>query len=144
MNVAKRLSMVILMQKDLDAAVAFYQDLGCKLKFRLKNQWAELVLDNVKISLCPTEFDQGERRTGFVFQMDDVQKFYEDCKDDMAFVKEPLVKVHGIMVSVKDPGGNIIDLYQPTPEKVKEFIKQAKERNDEGCKGQKSASCCQS
>jgi len=32
------------------------------------------------------------------------------------------------MVSIKDPNGNIIDLYQPTPKKLRKFIKEVKEK----------------
>ena len=36
-----KIAMIILMQRDLDAAVAFYHDLGLQLKFRMKDRWAE-------------------------------------------------------------------------------------------------------
>jgi len=31
------------------------------------------------------------------------------------------------MCSFKDPGGNIFDLYQPTPEKVQEMVEKMKQ-----------------
>ena len=59
----------------------------------------------------------------------DVQKSYDELKAaGIEFVREPNAAVHGIMASIKDPGKNIIDLYQPTPEKVEEMVKNIKEK----------------
>lgn len=138
-STAKRVSMVILMQHDLDAAVSFYQELGCTLVFRLKGKWAELQLAGIQIGLCPTENTLQETRTGLVFEVEDINLFYEKHKNNFTFLREPLEKVHGIMTSIKDPGGNIIDLYQPTPEKVQELAKKIKE--EEACCSSK-AGCC--
>ncbi len=45
------------------------------------------------------------------------------------------------MASMKDPGGNIIDLYQPTPEKVQKIVKDVVTKDQEkgGDKGGLSA-----
>lgn len=126
-----RLSMAILMEHDLDAAVDFYKNLGLTLNFHMKGQWAEFALEGgIKFGLCPISEKVGDIRTGLVFEVDDVRKLYEDQQGAIDFMAEPLEKTHGIMLSVKDPGGNIIDLYQPTPEKIQEIIDKAKQ---EGC-----------
>lgn len=140
MQAAKRLSMVILMQKDLDAAVSFYQELGCNLVFRLKDKWAELALNGIQIGLCPSTEDQEDHRTGLVFEIEDLMAFYKERKDEFCFLRDPLEKIHGIMVSLKDPSGNIIDLYQPTPERIKEVASQAVAENDSCCSSKKG--CC--
>lgn len=141
MQTAKRLSMVILMQNDLDAAVSFYQELGCTLVFRLKDTWAELVLNGVQIGLCPRSAeDQVEHRTGLVFEVEDLKMFYQERKDEFTFLREPLEKVHGIMVSLKDPSGNIIDLYQHTPEKIKEYASKVQLKEDSCCASKNK--CC--
>ena len=124
MATVSRLSMIILMQHDIEQAIAFYQKLGCTLRFKLPNQWAELGLADMTIGLCPTSQAAEPRRTGLVFAVDDVQAFYNTYKDTLNFLSEPVIKMHGGMISVQDPHGNIIDLYQATPEKVQEILKQ--------------------
>lgn len=143
----KKVGMIILMERDLAAAVEFYKKLGLKLKFHLKDKWAEFELQNVKIGLCPTDEDLGLVRTGIVFEVEDLQAFFEANKGTMEFFGEPHVAVHGIMISFKDPSGNVLDLYQPTPEKVRELIKKTaqEEGNDSCCKPSDSQEdgCCQ-
>ena len=124
----KKIHMVILMQTDLAAGVVFYQKLGLNLKFHLKNKWAEFELGEVKLGLFPGN-ERQEWRTGIVFEIDDIKRLYEKMNDGIEFVGEPIEKIHGIMVSIKDPNGNIVDLYQPTPNKLREFIKEVKEKD---------------
>lgn len=136
-----KINMVILMEHDLDAAVAFYQQLGLRLIFRLKDKWAEFELGGVKIGLCPTSTAQSDFTTGLVLQVDDLYAVYEQLKSSMNFLNEPMAKAHGIMVSIKDPGNNIIDLYQPTPEILQELMKKnAQKENNKGCCGSKNDS----
>lgn len=136
-------SMVILMQPDLDAAVAFYNELGLKLQFRMKDKWAEFDLNGVKIGLCPASGPVQESRTGIVLHCADVAQAYSSLKDSLIFLSEPVAATHGIMVSIKDPGGNILDLYQPTPEKLKETLRQTYEQASGCCKDeQQQATRC--
>lgn len=140
-----RLTMVILMVKDIEKAVAFYESLGGQKRCLFPKSWAELSLDGLTIALCHTEQDQGQRRTGMVFSIDDVMAFYEKQKETLLFLEEPVTKLHGIMVSVQDPSGNVLELYQATPEKVREFMESQKEI---GCCTQEAAditdNCCKS
>ena len=144
----KKVGMIILMERDLAQAVEFYKSLGLKLKFHLKDKWAEFELANVKIGLCPTNEDLGLIRTGIVLEIEDLRAFFEARKGSMEFFGEPHEAVHGIMISFKDPSGNVLDLYQPTPEKVRELIKKTaqEEGNDSCCKPSDSedAGCCDS
>lgn len=143
MATVNRLSMIILMQQDIDKAVTFYQTLGCMLRFKLPGQWAELGLADITIGLCPTNQPSEPRRTGLVFAVDDVQVFYNAHKDTLPFLNEPVIKTHGGMVSLQDPYGNIIDLYQATPEKVQEILK--KDCNKNSCcknKSETTDTCC--
>ena len=140
----KRVGMVILMERDLAAGVEFYKSLGFHLKFHLKDKWAEFELGDVKLGLCPTDEEERLVRTGIVLEVDDLKKMYEERKDTIHFFSEPNIAVHGIMVSFKDPSGNVLDLYQPTPENVKELIRKTAEKNGEtedSCCGAKD-SCC--
>lgn len=134
------ISMNIIMAYDLDAVVEFYRMLGLTLNFHMKGQWAEFVVGNMKLGICPmSEQPTHDVRTGIVFQVNDLIKMYNEMGDTINFVVAPLEKVHGIMASVKDPAGNIIDLYQPTPEKVADVVAQAKK--EDGC-GKKDDECC--
>ncbi len=117
--------MLILLQPDLEKAIEFYKKLGLKLKFHLKDSWAEFVVGDVKIGLCPTSGSPTQNVTGIVLQTDDLMALYNQFKDTVPFRSEPVEKVHGIMVGFEDPGGNIIDLYQPTPDKVQDLIKKS-------------------
>ena len=125
-----KLGMVILMQPDLSKAVEFYKKLGMKQKFHLENKWAEFDLGCIKFGLCPTEQAQDNIRTGIVFEIfDNLLDLHKKLQaEGVIFVNEPVVAPHGVMVGVKDPGGNVFDLYQPTPEKFKEFVEKSKEQ----------------
>lgn len=126
--------MIILLQNDLARAVAFYQEFGFLLKFHVSQKWAEFEVDGVKLGLAHSIQDLPERRTGIVFGVEDLQSFYEQHKDDIEFIGQPVEAVHGFIISFKDPGNNIIDLYQPTPEKVKAAVeKAAKDAQDKKC-----------
>jgi catechol 2,3-dioxygenase-like lactoylglutathione lyase family enzyme len=142
----KKVGMIILMQRDLAQAVEFYTSLGLKLKFHLKDKWAEFELGNVKIGLCPTDEDLGLIRTGIVLEVEDLRAFYAANKGVMEFFGEPNEAVHGIMISFKDHSGNVLDLYQPTPEKVRELMKKAaQEGEQDGCckPSADESGCCQ-
>jgi catechol 2,3-dioxygenase-like lactoylglutathione lyase family enzyme len=125
-----KLGMVILMQPDLAKAVEFYQKLNIPLKFHLKDRWAEFDLGCVKFGLCPTEHAQDNIRTGLVLEvLQDLLELHKKLKaEGVTFVNEPVVAPHGVMVGFKDPGGNVIDLYQPTPDKLKDFAEKQKEQ----------------
>ncbi len=135
--------MLILMEHDLPKAIEFYQKLGLKLIFHLKDKWAEMRLGDVKIGLCPTSKPQ-EGHTGIVFEVDDMHAAFDALKKDgVEFLNEPVEATHGIMVSLKDPHGNIIDLYQPTPEKVAKLMKETAkaDRKEDGCCGAQDVCC---
>lgn len=127
-----KVGMVILMQADLKKAVEFYEKLDIKKNFHLEGKWAEFDLGCVKLGLCPTDNPQDNVRTGIVLEiMQDLHALYKRLKDDgVHFFSEPVTAPHGIMVAFKDPGGNVLDLYQATPEIYKEFIEQQKNKNN--------------
>ena len=118
-----KVGMLILMENDLEKAIEFYQKLGFPLVFHLKEKWAELGIGDIKLGLAPTDQQLPDRHTGIILEIDDVKKAYDELSQKgVTFIREPHEAVHGIMTSIKDPGGNIMDLYQPTPEKVHEVI----------------------
>ena len=121
-----KVGMIILMQPDLKKAVEFYEKLELKKSFHLEGKWAEFDLGCVKLGFCPTEHPQDNIRTGVVLEVaQDLHEMYKRLKaDGVEFFSEPVVAPHGIMVAFKDVGGNVVDMYQPTPEIYKEFIKE--------------------
>lgn len=121
-----KLGMVITMHSDLDKSIEFYKMLGLKLNFHMKGQWAEFSLNGVKFGMCPTKEKYDNVRTGLVLEIEeDLMAFYEEFKKKgVAFVNEPQVAPHGVMVGLKDPCGNVLDLYQATPEKMKKFTEE--------------------
>jgi len=122
-----KVGMILLMVSDIEKAVEFYKNLGLILKFHLKEQWAEFEdTRGLKIGLYPTTEEPFERHTGIVLEVEDIRKTQEYFgRHGIEFLKDPEVAIHGIMANVKDPSGNVLDIYQPTPEKVKELAKQA-------------------
>ena len=138
-----RLAMVILMVNDIEKAAAFYEVLGAQKRCLFPKSWAELTLDGITIALCNTDQEQPQRRTGLVFAINDLIAFYAQHKGALTFLEEPITKLHGIMTSLQDPSGNIIELYQATPEKVREFMESQK---GSGCcgEGMVDDKCCKS
>ncbi len=121
-----KVGMLITIQHDIEAAFEFYKRLGLLPKFHIKERWAEFELANTKLVLCPTEKELPERHTGIVLEVADLHQLYADLSQkDIPFVTPPKEAAHGIMASIKDPGHNVIDLYQPTPEKMAEVIRQS-------------------
>lgn len=147
-----QLAMVILMVNDVEKAVTFYETLGAQKRCLFPKSWAELSLEGITIALCHTEQEQGQRRTGLVFAVQDLMAFHAEHKATIHFLEEPITKLHGIMGSLQDPSGNIIELYQATPDKVREFMEAQKEAGcckeksaDEGCckdDGKGGSACC--
>ncbi|BDC34221.1 hypothetical protein Noda2021_01790 [Candidatus Dependentiae bacterium Noda2021] len=145
----KKVAMLLLLQPDLEKAVTFYQSLGLKLVFHLKDRWAEFMLGSIQIGLCPSTQDLPERHTGIVFEVDNVRDMFNALQHEITFMAAPQEAVHGIMASIKDPGNNIIDIYQPTPEKVRDLVEQQKAaetccKTDANVEKQVSETCCKS
>ena len=149
MDAVKKVAMIIVMENDLGAAVEFYKKLGLNLAFHVKDRWAEFKVGSLQIGLCPTEEKVNLNRTGIVFEVADLDAFYQAQKETISFLDKPMQAAHGVMASIQDPSGNILDLYQPMPEKIKELAEKLK--NDQCCgdttdcdssKAQEKSSCC--
>ena len=121
-----KVGMLITIQHDIETSFEFYKNLGLVPKFHIKNRWAEFELDNVKFVLCPTSNELPDRHTGIVLEVPDLKNLHTELlAKNVIFVTEPKEAPHGIMASIKDPGNNIIDLYQPTHEKVADIVRKA-------------------
>ena len=126
MQLKPKVHMVILMENNLEEASNFYIKLGLDPVFEVPDKWAEFNAQGVKIGLAPTTHDLPDRHTGVVFEVDNLAQFAEYLKkQNISFYKEPVEALHGIMASIKDPGNNIIDLYQPTPQRLHEAMDKA-------------------
>lgn len=147
-----KVNMFILMQNDVNKAVDYYKAMGLPLKFHVLNKWAEFDINGVKLGLAQTDHELPERRTGIVLEVADLRAFYPQAKTaGIEFLSEPVEAVHGIIASFKDPGNNILDFYQPTPEKVREMMKKQQDsccgsndkESENCCKGEaKKENCC--
>jgi hypothetical protein len=127
-----KVGMLITIQHDIETSFEFYKNLGFAPKFHIKDRWAEFELDTIKFILCPTENELPDRHTGIVLEVKDLKNLHTELlAKNVTFVTEPKEAPHGIMASIKDPGNNIIDLYQPTHEKVADIVRKAQE----GCCG---------
>jgi len=144
MTYVKKVAMIILMQPDLDAAVTFYKELGFTLIFHIKETWAEFDLKGVKICLCPTPKPVSTYHTGFVFEVTDVAALYADLSPRFTFMGEPTKAATGMMVSIKDPGGNIIDFYQSHAPLTAELFGYENRGQHGGCCTPKPETCCKS
>lgn len=146
-NLNVKVGMLILMVKNVEEAIEFYQKLGLPIKFHLKEKWAELSIDGISLGLCPTDQELPDRHTGIILQVNNAQEAFKQLAEaGVEFIREPAEALHGIMASIKDPSGNIMDLYQPTPERVEEMVRQMKE-NPEKCGaecGAECSDCCES
>lgn len=140
MSHVKGVNMLILMQPDLEAAVSFYSELGLEKRFHLQDKWAEFDVAGISLGLCPIQVDEEipDRRTGIVLEVDDLNALVTKMNAENRFLGDPVEAPHGVMISMRDPGGNIVDLYQPTPEKLREFMKKNAQGQENAC----SASCC--
>lgn len=129
-----KVGMFILMVNDVDKATEFYKKIGLPLKFHLENKWAEFTIKDIKLGICPAKFESFDHHTGIVLEVDNIKEFQEQIlKENIQFLRDIVEAPHGLMASIKDPSGNIIDIYEPTPEKLKEFTnKFTQEKETEG------------
>ena len=122
-----KVNMFILMANDIVAMIDFYEKIGLKLLFHVPGKWAEFDINGIKLGIAHTVHELSDRRTGIVLEVPDLYTFYTQAvAAGIAFLDEPAQASHGIVVSFRDPGLNILDFYQPLPEKVQDIIKNMK------------------
>jgi len=132
-----KVGMLILVVPDIEAAVDFYTRLGLPKRFHLKSNWAEFALGDIKLGICPTSQQLPDRHTGIVLEVADMEALRKELEErGIPLLEEPKVAPHGIMASFKDTGNNIIELYQPTPEKVRDLVQKVVDKEDGCCKGE--------
>lgn len=136
--------MVVLMQPDMQKAHTFYKNLGLQEKTVVPGKWIEFDVNGVTVALCPVQDTVQRGYSGFVLQTDDIYAMHKKLSDDgIQWIVAPTVATHGIMASFVDVGGNQIDLYQPTHEKVREVLqKKTCKKEDKCCKKKAVPSFC--
>ena len=100
---------LVLPQKDLAKAVAFYELLGGYCAFYQEHVWAEFELEGIKLALCPTT-TLLERYSGIVFYITDFTTVNNRLLEAGYVLSVPTETVNGKVVMVTDPGGNRIEL----------------------------------
>lgn len=104
-----KIDTIVLLQKDLAKAIAFYELLGGYCTFYQEQVWAEFDLAGIKLALCP--IDQIlDRYSGLVFYIADFQTVSESLLKAGYLLSAPTETINGTVVMVTDPGGNKIEL----------------------------------
>lgn len=104
-----KIDTIVLLQKDLAKAIAFYELLGGYCTFYQEQVWAEFDLAGIKLALCPTD-QLLERYSGLVFYISDFQTVSQSLLKLGYLLSDPTETINGTVVMVTDPGGNKIEL----------------------------------
>lgn len=105
---------LIFPQHDLEKGVSFYELLGARCTLFQESGWAELIISNVKIALCKID-EPMTRFTGAVFALQQLDSCSAKLKKAGYTVSEQTSTALGPVVSVTDPGGNILELIKAAP-----------------------------
>src|SRR3990167_5546632 len=126
-----RVYMVMVLQDDLEKGVTFYRDtLELPCLFYIQKEWAEFELEGLKLGLCQKTDTSGPMHTGIVLEVKDLKTTLTALKErGIEPVQNPVVANHGIIATIADPSGNLIDLYQPEHAAIRQQL----ERLKQGC-----------
>lgn len=109
-----KLSLIYMPVKDLEAALALYRDtLGLEVAWREGDMTAGLTLPGTEVELMLDQDAPEGDKPGPFFQVDDVDAFYAQRRDELAFVAPPKSIPPGRYVAFDDPSGNrvhVLDL----------------------------------
>lgn len=112
--VLKRVQSVYYTVKDMDRAVAFYeQTFGLKLKFRDGDKWAQFDAGNVNFALSsPEESASLEGGAVTAFEVDDMAPYEQAVRDrGCEILQSRDMGGHGRVLAFRDPEGNIVQLF---------------------------------
>ncbi|MEO4055055.1 VOC family protein [Solibacillus sp. CAU 1738] len=102
--------------KDLKEALAFYRDvLGFEEAWREGDHTVALKLPGSDVQLM-IENDEIGLTPGAVFLVDNVDKYYEDNKETLNFIKEPVDIPPGRYAIFQDNSGNLLRILDFTNE----------------------------
>jgi catechol 2,3-dioxygenase-like lactoylglutathione lyase family enzyme len=108
------LTMLYVPKKDLEAALALYRDtLGFEEAWREGDLTAGLILPGTEVQMMLDQDAAEHDKAGPFFQLDDVDAFYAERKDELAFVAPPKAIPPGRYVAFGEPWGkrtHVLDL----------------------------------
>lgn len=134
MSYITSLYMVVLMQPDLEKAREFYKKLGLQEKSAVPDKWIEFDIQGTILALCPVQDGIQRGYSGVVLQTNDIYALYKKlAQEGIQWIVAPTVATHGIMASFIDVGGNQIDVYQPTHEKVRSVLEKKSCKKRQNC-----------
>lgn len=103
--------------KNLKESLTFYREkLGYEEAWREGDHTVALKLPDSEIQLM-IEDDEQELSAGGIFLVDSVDKIYNDNKDTLEFIKEPVDVPPGRYAIYKDNSGNLLRIIDFTKEK---------------------------
>ena len=110
----KRVQSVYYTVKDMDRAVAFYeQTFGMKLKFRDGDKWAQFDAGNVNFALSsPEESASLEGGAVTAFEVDEMAPYQAAIEAaGCTILQQRDMGSHGRVLAFRDPDGNIVQLF---------------------------------
>jgi len=118
--VVRRLQNVYVAATDLDQAVRFYREaLGLRLKFRDGNRWAQFDLGETSFAVSAPPKARPPRGAGAVavFEVESLEAAVVALQSAGAPIQSGVVDMgsHGRILTVRDPAGNPIQLFQRAP-----------------------------
>lgn len=106
---------------NLERAIEFYRDvLG--LPLRVQGSFgAEFLTGEVRVAVHPAVHPESKalvgRHTGLTFHVDGLLHFCGDLHaKGVTFIAEPSQEAYGIMAMVADPDGNVVALWEGSPQ----------------------------
>lgn len=135
-----RLAIAMLLQKDLQQGVAFYQDIGMKLLLYSKGQWAEFDCGGTKVALCPAQEEAVGGHSGLLFEVEDMDFLLARLQEKGIEAPVPMVINLGKLITISDPSGNKIDILEPSDEVESEGCCKDESEASQGCCS--PSSCC--
>jgi len=108
----KSVRYVIVRVSDVSKIVSFWRDnIGLEPSY-VTGVWSEIPLENIIIALLHDE-DASPKRTGIVFEVDDIHETVEKLKARGVRVGEVSDIGFGLLAFFNDPEGNEYEIFQP-------------------------------
>ena len=110
----KGIANVVFKVSDINRSCNFFEkSLGLKIAYREEN-WAEVDLDQIHLGLHQTEPAGGARNPFLSLLVDDINGTVATLKErGVQFNGEIKDEPFGKLITVKDPDGNLFDLFEP-------------------------------
>ncbi len=108
----KHIKYVIVRVRDVSSIASFFMDkIGLKPSYKT-SIWTEFPLENITIALLQDN-NASPRKTGIVFEVDDINEVVGRLKDKDVEVSEINDIGFGLLAFFKDLEGNEYEIFQP-------------------------------